>query len=261
MRVLESAGYIKTKARGSDYTFRELVLLRMVSALKAAHLSTRTINRALRELQPWMDEEYSTSRIALNATAEGIRVRDGLTLWEPSTGQYTLPLQAVQFESQVVPMMTHDQLMKNRQDAAHAHYLRGSALEEEDPMGARAAYESCLAGDCGHLQARINLGRLLHAAGLLCEAEAIYRAHEEPNAILFFNWAVLLEDMKRDWDAIDTYRQALVNDPGFADAHFNLSLLHDRLGRPQASFRHLLAYRRLERRYTPTAVEESDRGV
>ncbi len=137
--------------------------------------------------------------------------------------------------------------MKKKQTAAHAHYVRGSALEDDDLKAARAAYEACLAGDCSHLEARINLGRLLHVEGLLREADAIYEAHEEPNAILFFNWGVLLEDMKRDLDAIEAYRKAIVHDPGIADAHFNLSLLHERLGEAQASFRHLLAYHRLEK--------------
>jgi tetratricopeptide (TPR) repeat protein len=97
------------------------------------------------------------------------------------------------------------------------------------------------------LEARINLGRLLHVEGLLREADAIYRAHEEPSAVLFFNWGVLLEDMKRDLDAVEAYRKAIAHDPGIADAHFNLSLLHERLGQAQAAFRHLLAYHRLEK--------------
>jgi tetratricopeptide (TPR) repeat protein len=129
--------------------------------------------------------------------------------------------------------------------AAHSHYQRGIRLEAKDVTAARAAYEACLNGDCSHLEARINLGRLLHAEGLLKEAEALYRATAEPSAILFFNLGVLLEDLQREIDAIQAYREAILHDPGMADAHFNLSLLHERLGEAQAAFRHLLAYRRL----------------
>jgi tetratricopeptide (TPR) repeat protein len=99
-----------------------------------------------------------------------------------------------------------------------------------------------LAGDVGHLEARINLGRLLHMEGRHREAETVYTAGEEPSAILFFNLGVLMEDMQRDLDAIDAYRKAIVHDPGLADAHFNLSLVYERSGHAQASFRHLLAY-------------------
>jgi tetratricopeptide (TPR) repeat protein len=135
--------------------------------------------------------------------------------------------------------------MKKKHTAAHAHYLRGSALEADDIKAARDAYESCLAGDCRHLEARINLGRLLHLEGLLQEAEDIYNGHEEPSAVLYFNLGILLEDLERELDAIAAYRKAIMHDPGMADAHFNLSLVHERLGEAQAAFRHLLAYRRL----------------
>jgi tetratricopeptide (TPR) repeat protein len=126
----------------------------------------------------------------------------------------------------------------------HAHYRRALKLESEDSAAARAAYEACLEGDCSHLEARINLGRLLHLEGLLEEAEAIYRELPQPSAVLYFNLGVLMEDRRRELDAVDAYRQAIVHEPGMADAHFNLSGVYERLGQTQAAFRHLLAYRR-----------------
>jgi tetratricopeptide (TPR) repeat protein len=135
--------------------------------------------------------------------------------------------------------------MRKKHSEAHRHYLRGTSLEEDDLRAARKAYQACLEGDCTHLEARINLGRLLHLEGRLREAEKIYRSTQEPNALLFFNLGVLLEDLKRELEAMEAYQQAIVHDPGLADAHFNLSALHDRLGNAQAAFRHLLAYRRL----------------
>ena len=55
---------------------------------------------------------------------------------------------------------------------------------------------------------RINLGRLLHMAGRLAEAERVYR-DTEAEPFLAFNFAVLLEDLDRESDAILTYREAL----------------------------------------------------
>lgn len=133
---------------------------------------------------------------------------------------------------------------------SHAHYKRATRLEEQDAAAARAAYEACLQGDCTHLAARINLGRLLHAEGLLKEAEALYRGIEHASPILYFNLGVLLEDLERELDAIESYREAILHDPGMADAHFNLSRLHTRRGEDQPAFRHLLAYRRLMQLYT-----------
>jgi tetratricopeptide (TPR) repeat protein len=127
----------------------------------------------------------------------------------------------------------------------HTHYKRALKLESEDTAAARAAYEACLKGDCSHLAARINLGRLLHLGGLLDEAEAIYRQLPQPSAVLYFNLGVLMEDLRRELEAVEAYRQAIVHEPGMADAHFNLSGVYERLGEAQAAFRHLLAYRRL----------------
>jgi tetratricopeptide (TPR) repeat protein len=138
---------------------------------------------------------------------------------------------------------------KKSSGSAHAHYLRGARLEAVEVQSAKAAYEASLAGDCRHLKARINLGRLLHLEGRLKEAERVYRGTVEPSAILLFNLAVLLEDLKQERKAIEAYHKAVVHDPAMADAYFNLSLLYERAGELQAAFRHLLAYRRLTHQY------------
>lgn len=255
LRFLEGAGYIgASSGRETDYTFQELILLRTVSALHSSGVPTRTINRTLRQLRPWLDASSPMSRLSLAAAAAGIHVRDGRSLWEPASGQYALALEMIGFEADVVPIVSHGNSMKKKHNTAHRHYLRGTELEEADIKAARAAYEACLAGDCSHLEARINLGRLLHLEGRLREAEEIYSGQEEPSAVLFFNLGVLLEDLKRELDAIEAYRKAIVHDPGMADAHFNLSLLHERLGEAQASFRHLLAYRRLMEAHKSTRM-------
>jgi tetratricopeptide (TPR) repeat protein len=144
-------------------------------------------------------------------------------------------------------------------DLAHEHYLRALELEAADRKAARAAYEACLAGDCRHLEARINLGRVLHLEGLHEEAETIYRDTDEVDAILFFNLAILMEDIGRDAEAMKLYRQAIIHDPGTADAHFNLSLLLERAGDDQSAYRHLLAYHRLtEAHKAPAEFAEDD---
>jgi tetratricopeptide (TPR) repeat protein len=127
----------------------------------------------------------------------------------------------------------------------HAHFRRALKLEDQDLEGARAAYEECLRGDCTHLEARINLGRLLHLQGQLQEAESVYREIHHPSATLYFNLGVLMEDLERELQAVEAYREAIMHEPGMADAHFNLSGVYERLGEAQAAFRHLLAFRRL----------------
>ena len=83
--------------------------------------------------------------------------------------------------------------------------------------------------------------------GELAAAELIYRAAEHDSALLSFNIALLLEDLKRDAEAVDAYRAALALEPTLHDAHFHLSALHERQQRPREALKHLLAYRRLTR--------------
>ncbi len=127
---------------------------------------------------------------------------------------------------------------------ASVHFTRGFALEQTDVGAARDAYAAALTLHEGHLEASINLGRLLHLSGELEAAEATYRAAEEASALLAFNLALLLEDLRRDQEAIRAYREALALEPTLHDAHFHLGMLHERLKMPREALKHLLAYRR-----------------
>lgn len=138
---------------------------------------------------------------------------------------------------------------RRRRDAAgrrraSLHFARGFVLEATDTEAARDAYAAALTLEAGHLEASINLGRLLHLSGELEAAEAIYRGAEQSSALLAFNLALLLEDLRRDQEAIRAYREALALEPTLHEAHFHLGMLHERLAMPREALRHLLAYRR-----------------
>ena len=129
--------------------------------------------------------------------------------------------------------------------SSEGQFEKALSLEDSDPAAAQAAYAACLAVDPQHLEARINLGRLLHMEGRLREAEQVYRGQKTAEPLLLYNLAVLLEDLEREPEALATYREALALDPELADAHFNLARLHERAGQAKDALRHLLAYRRL----------------
>jgi tetratricopeptide (TPR) repeat protein len=63
--------------------------------------------------------------------------------------------------------------------------------------------------------------------------------------MLLFNFGVLLEDMGRKPDAVRAYEGALRGDPDFADCHYNLALLYEKLRKPKEAIRHMAQYRRL----------------
>ena len=113
--------------------------------------------------------------MALAASGKGLALREGESSWEVSSGQYALPLNAA--KSATVSVLVPAKFQSLPLAEAEAHYARGHALEESDDVAAaRAAYLDALNAHNDHVEARINLGRLLHLDGELREAEKVYRA-------------------------------------------------------------------------------------
>jgi tetratricopeptide (TPR) repeat protein len=222
-------------------------MLRTAGALRAANISTQRINRTLERLQATLPTGAALNQRSLKALGNQIAIREGKMMWESESGQYVLALDigAEQGGLHVITRPSAAAPSADSADSADEHFAKGFALEETDSERARIAYEACLGVDPEHTEARINLGRLLHIAGRLGEAERVYRAGTKPEPLLAFNLAVLLEDLQRESYAIAAYREALVLDPDLADAHFNLARLYERARNPKASLRHLLAYRRM----------------
>ena len=261
VRSLIRAGHIQPlkKAGRLSYSFQDLIVLRTAGSLRAAKIPAQRINRTLREIRRSLPGTLPLSGLSIVAVGDRIMVREGQALREGDTGQYTLALEVIDRGGDlvVIDKQASDGGAGGRSAgrgadpepaphaAADATFEQALELEDTDPEAARAAYEACLAADEHHLEARLNLGRLLHLDGRLEEAEKIYRSTRSGEAILSFNLAVLLEDFEREDEAMTEYRHALALDPGFADAHFNLARLHERAGHPKDALRHLLAYRRL----------------
>jgi tetratricopeptide (TPR) repeat protein len=252
VRALARAGNIHPVRRGSKlhYSFHDLVVLRTASALRAADISSQRINRTLKELRSALPADSALNQLSLTALGNRIAIREGQTLRESDSGQYALALEIVE-EKGRLHIITRQETAARQEAAptpgstAEDHYAKGIQLEETDPQAARKSYETALAVDPNHLEARINLGRLLHLDGRLAEAEQVYRFGGNAEPFLVFNLAVLLEDLGREPEAIVAYREALALDPQFADAHFNLARLYERARDAKASLRHLLAYRRM----------------
>jgi Flp pilus assembly protein TadD len=265
VRSLIRAGHIspaKTAGKSGKfaYSFQDLIVLRTLGSLRAAKIPTKRINRTLREIRSSLPGELPLSGLSIVAVGDRIVVREGRSLRESETGQYTLALEVIDQGGALLMIdkgtdagaratpragAASASSKEATAEGAAAHFERATHLEESDAAAARAAYEACLALDERHVEARVNLGRLLHLEGLLREAEQVYRGVDTTEALLSFNLGVLLEDLKRENEAAVAYREALAQDPGLADAHFNLARLYEQAGNPKHALRHLLAYRRL----------------
>ena len=281
IRGLISRGFVNP-ARGPRreyrFSFQDLVTLRTARALVQAKVPAQRIGRSLSALRRQLPKSVPLTGLTIFAVGNEVVVRKGGNRWQAESGQYLLELDvAVAGDSLQITEIKRgggasagdagaragvagaarpgaDLTEVDRADGssdsvdAHAWFERGLAAEESDMVAALEAYERCRALDARHVGARINLGRLLHDAGRLDEAQRVYReavSECEPDPTLFFNLGVLLEDASRNEEAVAAYQQALAEDPDFSDAHYNLARLYEVLGKPQHAIRHLGIYRRL----------------
>jgi tetratricopeptide (TPR) repeat protein len=240
VRKMVRAGYITAAVSEGPMTFsfNDLLILRTAGALKAAKIGNAQLISAVAHIRAALTPRALLTTLALGAADHPFLVRVGDKRWDDHvmraadrlTPGMSVAGTAVQ---RTAPMLEAD-----------AHFARGHALEDSDIDAARAAYLDALNSHGQHLEARINLGRLLHLNGEFTQAEKVYRQAKQSSALLSFNLAILLEDLDREGEAIEAYREALALDPHLHDAHFNLSRLHERAKQPREALRHLLAYRR-----------------
>lgn len=260
IRTLISGGYIAPKRgrrRQYEFSFQDLVALRTARALILARVSPRRISQALKQLRKEVPPELPTARLRIGASGTELVVRDQSGPWRAPSGQLLLEFDA-NLSDGTVEILDRSTLDVLQGDATPKPLPRGAdadelfeqalALEETDAAAAIHVYQRCIDADPEHAGARINCGRLLHAADRMDDAEEIYRAalnggSEDVN--LLFNLALVLEDTGRELEAIDIYRRALALEHDFADAHFNLARLYQQLKMAHAAIRHWNFYRRL----------------
>lgn len=252
IRSLVTRGFVSPSRgprREYRFSFQDLIVLRTASALTLAKIPLKRIHRSLRELRRSLPEVMPLSGLTICAVGDQVVVRKGNKRWHADSGQYLLDLDVSVTEG-TLHIVDRKRAPVQKPASAEDLFEKALQLENTDPAAACKAYEKCLAADAAHLSARINLGRLLHEAGRVSEAEQLYRSAPGAGAkdpTLNFNLGVLLEDCGRAEEAVQAYQRALTTDPNYADAHFNLGRLFERLGRRREAIRHLVCYRKLRR--------------
>ncbi|MCI3952501.1 MAG: hypothetical protein K0R53_1999 [Burkholderiales bacterium] len=246
IRALMDAGFV-TPARGPRnawlFSFRDLIVLRTAQTLAAANVPRKHITRSVKELRRHLPETMPLSGLSICAVGGRVVVKEGAKRWQAESGQYLLA-----FEGD--PEAGSLSIIERRDTTTSEGdwFEKGCALEHSDAGAAGAAYEKAIAANPARLEARINLGRLLHETGRLSEAERVYRAAIQAcgaDPVLLYNLGVLLDDMARKREAMEAYEAALSADPRLADCHYNLALLCGELGKPREAIRHMAQYRRL----------------
>lgn len=235
--------------RGADnrylFSFQDLVLLRTAKELLEAEVPHRRILRALRRVKEQLPDTRSLTEVRIAAEGEDVVVHDEGRAWDPESGQLHFVFEVRDLAEQVEPL--DERAMAGTEDSATDWQELGEALETHAPARARRAYEKVLELEPDHAHALASLGRLLHEDGNLEGAVVHYRRAIEASGgddpVAAFNLGLALEELDRHRAAADAYNAALTIDPGFADAHRNLSRVYEQLGDRISALRHLKSYR------------------
>lgn len=233
------------------YSFQDLALLRTAAKLFDAGLTPNRVTKTLRLVKQQLPPGRPLSAVRIFVTGNKVVVKDRLASWEPQSRQGMLDFDVRKISKQVAPKTARQSRPEPDETAKTAEdlYESGIDLELAGRMDdARVAYRAAIKKNPRLAGARINLGRLLHAANKFKEAESHYRAaleHDPSNALAAFNLGVALEDQGKNNEAVDAYRQALKMDGDYADAHFNLSRLLEAQGESRGALRHLSSFKRL----------------
>lgn len=248
IRALIAAGMV-SPARGPRnawlFSFQDLIVLRTAQALVAANVPRKRITRSVKALRRRLPASMPLSGLSICAVGDRVVVKEGARHWQAESGQYLLAFEGDPASGSMSVMVANG---ADDAPSAEEWFDKGVALERADPQAALDAYKQAIGCDPAHLEARINLGCLLHELGRAAEAERVYRdaikvCGNEP--LLYYNLGVVLDDLKRKTEALEAYEAALRGDPKLADCHYNLALLCQELERPQDAIRYMAQYRRL----------------
>jgi tetratricopeptide (TPR) repeat protein len=250
LRALVNAGFV-APARGARntwrFSFQDLIVLRTAQALVAANLPQRRITKSLKELRRHLPESMPFSGLSIGAVGDRVVVKEGAARWLADSGQYLLAFEGDPAAGSLSVVDQPTPIELDGEDMPTA-FEKAVFMEQIDEAAAIRAYEAIIADDPSHIDARINLGRVLHEAGRYDRAERVYREALEfcgDDAVLYFNLAVLLDERSRVRESMQAYEAALRVDPEMADAHYNLSLLYKKIGRARDALRHMGEFRRL----------------
>jgi tetratricopeptide (TPR) repeat protein len=250
---LIDAGFVQpTRGRRNElrFTFQDAVVLRTAFQLQSAKIASRKILRALAKLKAELPEELPLSGIRITAVGDSVAVKTGLAQWDAVSGQHLLDFEVAPIKGDVAFLDSTPRNLKSREQQADEWFALAEQLTSTDVVGAEQAYRKVLElAPSPHYSAYTNLGVLLCEAETRCEeALSVFDQaleHFPNDALLHFNRAVALEELKLCDAAAAAYERSIELDPTHADAHFNLARLSEIRGDKQGLVRHLSAYRRL----------------
>jgi DNA-binding transcriptional MerR regulator len=232
------------------FSFQDLVVLRSVKDLIDSGLPKRKIRLAMGELVDQLPPERTLAGVRIVADGDRVVVRDGDEVWNPVSGQRLLDWEATTGSAGIERPLAHEVRSDTDEPdfSAEDWYQVGIDLEPTDPAEAKVAYRKAVEIDPTHVDAHLNLGRMLHEEGRVRSAHKQYQAALEASpehSTALFNLGVALEDLGRPMEALSAYEKVISLDTSYADAYFNISGIYERLGKRAEALRYLKTYKSL----------------
>ena len=249
-----AAGFVSpVRGRRNEYrfSFQDLMLLRTAFALQEANIPPRKILRSLAKLKADLPDELPLTGLRITAVGADVVVRDRSGQWQADSGQLLMDFEVSDVGGSVSFMAA---VSRAAPETQIDWFKRGEFLEKTDATAAEAAYRRAIELSPSRSSAYLNLGALLCEANRSAEAVNLYEHAVSAvghDPLIHYNHAIALEDLERYEAAIAAYTRVLTLDEGFADAHYNLGVLLEKLGDGRGALRHFNAYRRLERSEGP----------
>ena len=235
-------------ARGKFlFSFQDLVVLRSVAELIRSGVALHKVRAAVTSLLDQLPDGALLTGASLDASGRSVVARVDTTTWDPVTRQMVLDLDIEATTDRITSVVDAPRPVAHERTATE-WYVFADEIESSDPLAAEEAYRRSIQIDETFVDARLNLGRLLHAAGKVREALDEYHAArmiDTEDAVTHYNIGVASQDLGDHEDAVAAYEQAIELAPRFADARYNLSTLYEELGDTALAVQHLHAYRDL----------------
>ncbi|MGQ0811315.1 MAG: tetratricopeptide repeat protein [Nitrospiraceae bacterium] len=240
------AALLPPPSRNQHYSFQDLILLKTCRGLIEAAITTKQIRRLLESLKNQLPHDQHLSTLRIYASGRRVIVWDGTAHWQPDCGQFLFNFDAQEFPG-LIRQPAHLRARKVR--SACEWVVRGEQLEDTSDEEARQAYHEALRIEPEYAPAHLRLGKLYFNCQDWPESKrCFYHAtrYDQRDAQGPYYLAIVLERLGQADAAVKAFKQALLRDARFYDAHVQLARLYEAQGKKPDAIRHYHAARRLQ---------------